>query len=166
MVSNGVPSVKGIWLLQNSTSGEVTSISDEAKRSGMVRQGQNWSSGEGMNEGLECRFLGSFPMEGDSFLGQFKQGSGNLGESLDESSIEVTESQESLDLFYCMWCGPTSDPSQLCRVHPDLAIGNDDAKILNRGLCKDTFFRFEVKVISFQPGQDFMRELVQLVQII
>jgi hypothetical protein len=39
MVSNGVPLVKGIWLLQYSTSGEVTSISDEAKGSGMVRQG-------------------------------------------------------------------------------------------------------------------------------
>jgi hypothetical protein len=92
MISNGVPSVKGIWLLQNSTGGKVTSVSDEAKGSGMVRQGQNWSSGKGMNEGSKCRFLVSFPMEGDSFLGWFKQGPGDLGKSLDESSIEVTES--------------------------------------------------------------------------
>jgi hypothetical protein len=92
MISNGVPSVKGIWLFQNSTSSKVTCISDEAKWSGMVWQGQNWSSGEGMNEGLECRFLVAFPMEGNSFLGKFKQGSGDLGESLDELTIEVTES--------------------------------------------------------------------------
>jgi hypothetical protein len=69
MISNGVPSVKGIWLLQNSTGGKVTSVSDEVKGSGIVRQGQNWSSGKGMNEGSKCRFLVSFPMEGDSFLG-------------------------------------------------------------------------------------------------
>jgi hypothetical protein len=163
MISNGVPSVKGIWLLQDGTSGEVTSISDEAKGPGMVRQGQNWSSGEGMNEGLECRFLVTFPKERDSFLGKFKQGSGDLGESLDEPAVEVTETQESLDLFHHTWCGPISDSSEFGRVHPDLAIGNDDTQVFDRGLCKDTFFWFEVKIISFQPGQDFMRELVQLV---
>jgi hypothetical protein len=80
-----------------------------------------------MDEGSERRFLVMFPMERDSFFGQFEQGPGDLGESLDELSVEVTESQESLDLFHRPWCGPTSDSSELGRVHLNLAIGDDDA---------------------------------------
>jgi hypothetical protein len=45
-----------------------------------------------MNEGSECRFLVMFPKEGNSFLSEFEQGPGDLGESLNESSVEVTES--------------------------------------------------------------------------
>ena len=42
-----------------------------------------------------------------------------------------------------------------------MALGDDDAKVLDRELIKGAFFRFEVEVVSSKAGKDIVSQLVE-----
>src|SRR5712672_952327 len=89
--SNRVPAVEKVRLFQNGTESEVTSIGDDAKRKGGIREGEDGGDGKGVNEGAKGRFLGHGPNVGDVFLCESKERVCNLGIVLDEATVEVAE---------------------------------------------------------------------------
>src|SRR5712675_1431184 len=63
--SNRVPSVEKVGLFKNGTESKVTSIGDDVKREGGIREGEDRGDGTGVNEGAKGRFLGCGPNVGD-----------------------------------------------------------------------------------------------------
>ncbi len=86
-----MPSVKCIRLFQNGPHSKITSVSDEAEWSGVVREGQNRGCGEGSDEGSESSFCCTIPDEQGVLLCKVEEGSGNGGIILDKLPVEVTE---------------------------------------------------------------------------
>ncbi len=84
-------SVKCNGLFQNGPCSKITSISDKAERSGVVREGQNRGCGEGSDEGSESSFCRTIPDEWGVLLCKVEEGSGNGGIVLNKPPVEVTE---------------------------------------------------------------------------
>src|SRR5712671_3709295 len=89
--SNRVPSVEKVGLYKNGTESEVTSIGDDAKRKGGIREGKDRGDGKGINEGAKGKFLGRGPNVGDVFLCESKERVCNLGIVLDEATVKVAK---------------------------------------------------------------------------
>src|SRR5712672_2694746 len=89
--SNRVPSIEKVGLFKNGTKSKVTSISDDAKRKGGIREGEDRSNCKGVNEGAKGRFLGCGPNVGNIFLCESKERVCNLGIVLDEATVEVAK---------------------------------------------------------------------------
>lgn len=106
---------------------------------------QNWSRAEGPFEFLEC-FLGAgTPEQGLGLcLEHGGQRSCMLTEILDETSIEIGKSLESLNLLYQLKSRPLRDCSNLPLVHLDSLMSDDITKELYRGAMELTFLQFEV----------------------
>ena len=86
-----MPSIEKVWLFKNGTKSEVTSIGDDPKRKGGIREGEDRSDHKGVNEGAKGRFLGCGPNVGDVFLCESKERVCNLGIVLDEATVEVAK---------------------------------------------------------------------------
>src|SRR5712672_2240504 len=89
--SNRVPSVEKVGLFKTGTESKVTSIGDDAKRKGGIREGKDQGDGKGVNEGVKGRFLGCGPNVGDVFLCESKERVCNLGIILDEAMVKVAK---------------------------------------------------------------------------
>ncbi len=86
-----MPSVQCIGLFQNGPRSEITSVSDESERSGVVRKGQNRGCDESSDKGSEGGFCRTIPDERGVLLCKVEEGSGNGGIVLDKPPVEVTE---------------------------------------------------------------------------
>ena len=71
--SNRVPAIEEVGLFKNGTKSKVTSIGDDAKRKGGIREGEDRGDGKGVNEGAKGRFLGCGPNVGNIFLCESKE---------------------------------------------------------------------------------------------
>src|SRR5712672_4283341 len=89
--SNRVPLIEEVGLLKNGTESKVTSIGNDTKRKGGIREGEDWGDGKGVNEGPKGRFLGRGPNVGDVFLCERKERVCNLGIVLDEATVKVAK---------------------------------------------------------------------------
>src|SRR5712672_1414510 len=89
--SNRVPLVEKVGLFKNGTKSEVTSIGDDMKRKGGIREGEDRGDRKGVNEGAKGRFLGHGPNVGDIFLCESKERVCNLGIILDEATVKVAK---------------------------------------------------------------------------
>lgn len=67
-----------------------------------------------------------------------------LTENLDETSIEIGKSLESLNLLYRLESRQLRDCSYLPLVHLDSLMADDITKELYRGAMELTFLQFEV----------------------
>ena len=57
MISDGVPTIKGIRLFKDGSCGKVTGISDKTKGLGVIRESQNWGRNEGLQQGSKGSLL-------------------------------------------------------------------------------------------------------------
>jgi hypothetical protein len=73
---------------------------------------------------------------------------------LNETSVEVAEAEEGLEVFEFSGAGPIRDSEDFGRVHLDTTVGNNYPEILNRGLIEEAFFRFKVEVMSVEACKD------------
>src|SRR5712671_5911637 len=152
--SNRVPAVEKVGLFKNGTESEVTSIGDDTKRKGRIREGKDWGDGKGVNEGAKGRFLGRGPNVGDVFLCESKERVCNLGIVLDEATVKVAKAKEGLEFLNGLWLRPFGDTGNLGRVHGDGSFRNDDAEIFDRSLVKRAFLGFEEEVVFLEAGED------------
>ena len=63
-----------------------------------------------------------------------------VGEAFDEPAVEVRKTKEGLDLLSTCCGGPLCNAGHLYGVHSNFAVGDDQAKILDRGLLELAFF--------------------------
>ena len=70
-----------------------------------------------------------------------------MGESFDESSIEVPKSKPRSDLFDGFQNWPISDSFQFAGVHHHFSFFNDKSKVFDSSFAEFAFARFEVEVI-------------------
>ena len=89
--SNRVPSIEEVGLFKNGTESKVTSIGDDTKRKGGIREGEDRGDGKGVNEGAKGRFLGRGPNVGDVFLCESKERVCNLGIVLNEAMVKIAK---------------------------------------------------------------------------
>ena len=61
--------------------------------------------------------------------------------------IEVAKSKEQLNLLFICWGSPICDSSNFDRVHADLSVSNDDAKIFGLVLVEGTLVQVKVQLI-------------------
>ena len=85
----------------------------------------------------------------------------DFGVVLDEATIEIAETEEALGFFEVAWNRPIRDCLYFGGVHFDLAMGDDDTKVLNRRLVEETFLRFEVQIEFDKVTEDFMGKFVE-----
>jgi hypothetical protein len=67
--------------------------------------------------------------------------------SLNESLIEVTKTKERLDLSFISWCFPICNSGDFDGIHADLAISDNDAKVLGFLLIEHAFVQVEVQLV-------------------
>src|SRR5712671_2024767 len=154
--SNRVPSIEEVGLFKNGTKSKVTSISNDTKRKGGIREGEDRGDGKGINEGAKGRFLGCGPNVGDVFLCESKERVCNLGIILDEATIKVAKAEEGLEFLNGLWLGPFGDTRNLGRVHGNRSFRNDDAEVFDRSLVERAFLGFEEEVVFLEAGEDVM----------
>ena len=70
-----------------------------------------------------------------------------MGESLDELSVEVSESKPRAYLLHVLWDWPFSYPIKFARVHRHFAFFDDKSEVFNPCLAEFAFSRFKVKVV-------------------
>jgi hypothetical protein len=63
--------------------------------------------------------------------------------------IEVTGSQETVNIFDSHWSWPLYDSFNFYSVHFDFALSNDDAEVFHLFLVEGTFLGFEEEVMVF-----------------
>ena len=78
-------------------------------------------------------------------MGECMEGVGNLREVADESSVEVHEPYEGLDILYLHWLWPVCHSLDLNRVHHYMVFGDDKPKVihLSMSMFKFTFLQLE-----------------------
>ena len=80
--------------------------------------------------------------------------------------IKVTEAEERLKFFEFLGLGPICNGGKFGRVHFNLAMGDNDTKILNESLIKRAFLGFEVKVIFGKVGENFMDKFIKVGEVV
>src|SRR5258708_23160199 len=73
-------------------------------------------------------------------MGEHMEGVGNLGEVVDESSVEVHKPYEGLDILYLCWLWPVHDSLDLNRVHCYMVFGDDKPREFTLLILNFTFF--------------------------
>src|SRR6266436_9608348 len=64
-------------------------------------------------------------------LGEHMEGAGNLREVTDESSVEVHEPYEGLDILDLCWLWPVCDSLDLDRVHRYMVLRDNKPKVVH-----------------------------------
>src|SRR5882724_6173341 len=77
-------------------------------------------------------------------------------------SVEIDESYKGLDFSHISGCQPVLDACNLNWVHLYVAFGEDESKVFNLRLLKDTFLRFEVKSVFPKDVEDLYYDGVVL----
>jgi hypothetical protein len=159
-----VPTIEKVGLFENGTKSKVTGISDNTKRKGGIREGEDWSDGKGVNERAKGRFLGCGPNVWNILLCESKEGVCNLGVVLDEATVEVAEAEEGLEFFNCLWLGPFGDTGDFGGIHCNRSFRNDDTEVFNGGLVEGAFLGFEEEVVFLEAGENIMGKSVEELQ--
>ena len=115
----------------------------------MIRESKDRGCSEGVDKGMEGRFLGGKPLERDFLLGEVEQGACYARKILDKTALEVAKTKKGLDLLDGLWSGPISDSSHLGWIHRNMTVLDDNSKVFNGCLGKDTFLCLEIKVVFF-----------------
>jgi hypothetical protein len=122
--------------------GEVGSVGFEGEGESRVEDGQDGSGGEEWFELLERGEGGVGGLEDGSFTEEGSEGSDDGGEARDESSIEVSEAEEGLDVLDRTGLGPVKDRLDLRSVPPDAVGANDEAEEVDLVLEEGASSRF------------------------
>jgi len=93
--------------------------------------GEDWSGGECIFEEVEgvAGFL--VEVEGGTFVSKAGEWNNDVGVVVNESTVEVSEAQEGLDVFHLPQLGPVVDGLDLVCSHGEIVGGKDVAKILD-----------------------------------
>jgi hypothetical protein len=80
-------------------------------------------------------------------FGQFKKGFGMMGETLDESTVEVRKTKEGL--YFPLHCGswPLCHPCDFDQIHVNLTLQDDKSKIFDHSLLKITLIVMKVQLV-------------------
>jgi len=95
---------------------------------------------------MECLFLFLVPVEGDIFLCEIEQWSGQGGVVFNKMTVEVTKAQPFLDFFHGFWSWPVANSCKFDWIHMEFAFGNDQTQIFHGCLVKGTFLGLEVEI--------------------
>ena len=115
---------------------------------------------------VKSRGMFFVPREGEILLSEGEERVSDFGVVLDEMTIEIAEAKEALGFFEVTWDRPICDCLYFGRVHFDLAMGDDDTEVLDRGLVEKTFLGFEVQIKFEEMVEDFMGEFVECGKIV
>ena len=91
------------------------------------------------------------PMEGNPFLGQIMEWSGECGEVRDELLVEVAKSDEGSDCFYRLGGLPLFHGLQFGGIHEYFSICDYQSQVLHFCLIKGTLGQFEVEIFLLHP---------------
>ena len=89
-------------------------------------------------------------MEWGTLLGEIIEGSGDLCKAFDEPLVEVEESDKGLALLQVPWDWPLNNSSNLCWVHRDAIMRDDQTEVLHLISLKLALLRLEVELVSTQ----------------
>jgi hypothetical protein len=121
----------------------------------VIREGEYWGCGDDPLEFLERFLLGWSPFPLDVLFREIVQGESNLRKVLDETSVEVEETDEGAKLFEGLRNWPVKDALDLYRIHRDLSLGNDKAEELDFGDLELALLRFDEQLMLSENLEDF-----------
>ncbi len=93
------------------------------------------------------------------------QGGRMQTEILDETSIEISKSQESLKLLYRLGNWPLRDGSHLPLVHLNSLLANDVAEELHCGPMELALLQTEVQMVLAEPLKDLLNVVAMVSQV-
>jgi hypothetical protein len=112
-------------LINDTTCGESGSIYFYLGELLRCPNSQDWFSGEGSLKLVEGLLLGRTPDKRNIFLGKIVKGMANLGEVLNEVSVEVSKANEALYFFKTFRNGPINNDFNFNWVHRNFAMTNN-----------------------------------------
>jgi len=117
---------------------------------------QDGGRGKGLFEEVKGSLLGCIPVElnlGGAELGERLNYS---GVAFNESPVEISKSQERLELPHSPGSLPLSDSLDFLRIHLEGIWGNDKTKEASLGSVELTFFTFDIEASSSQLVKDLV----------
>ena len=116
-------------------------------------------------EKLKCLSCGVQEGPGDAFLSKAGQWNSDFGIIVDETAIEVEETQEQLQFPLVSWYFPFSSGLDLLRISAQLTITNDHAQELNFRFLKEALLLFQVQMMMLQALQHLMNQHTMFLDI-
>src|SRR5262249_26970047 len=113
------------------TSREVRAVGFDSVWLEIVWRGEYRGGSDGSLETVEGFLLEGTPLEHGRRAGSIEQRSSDLGEVLDEPSIEVGETEESLYVRLTVGDGPLSNASGFNGIHRDSVVRDDQAEVFD-----------------------------------
>jgi hypothetical protein len=104
---------------ENSSDSEVGSIGLDRGRAIRVEVGEHWSSGEGVLQLVKSLASWTVKSERMILLEESCERSCNLGKALDETTVEVGEPDEYLEITHRRRLGPINNSRDLLGIHLD-----------------------------------------------
>ena len=112
-----VPVAVGIGLEENSTRCMFRCVRSNGERGSEVREVEDGFGEEEAFEGVEGGLTSRGPIPGEVFLGEVEEGAGNIGVVRDETSVEIGEAEERVNVFHLGGGRPVCDSVEFDRVH-------------------------------------------------
>jgi len=101
---------------------------------------------------IKCLLTVLSPVPGSIFSGQLGEWGHCFGVSMDETSVKVCESKESLDIFQLAGSGPILDDFDLALVHLEALWAEHKTQEFYLSLVKGTFRGEGIKFVLSQSS--------------
>ena len=124
-----MPVPVGVGLKEDGTGRVFGRVGGDGKRSREFREVEDGFCKEEAFEGAKGGLAGGGPIPREVLLGEIEERASDIGIVGDESSVEIGETKERVDVFHLGWCGPTCDTIELDGIHGQLAGFDDHAEV-------------------------------------
>ena len=116
---------------------------------------EDWSGGKGLLQEVESgvTIIGEFPRS--VFAGKPHERNDNVRVVVDESMVEVCESEEGLDVLHFPWFQPIRDGLNFLHGHRESVGGKTETEVLSGGGMEFTFLWLGKEIVFLEALEDF-----------
>ena len=104
--------------------------------------------------------------QGVSFSGEPSEGDHNVGEIINESTIEIGEAQKGLDILYPLGLRPVADGLDFVLGHCQSRWCETIPEVLHRFQVELTFFGFGIQAVLSQMAKHFLNVFLVILLIV
>ena len=141
-----MPIAVGVGLEKDGARRVFGGVRGNSKGGREVREAEDGFREEETFEGIKGGLAGGGPIPREILLGEIEERASDVGIVGDESSVEIGETKEKVDIFHLGRRGPVCDAVKLDGVHGEFAGFHDHSKIFHLVGGELALLKFQVEV--------------------
>ena len=140
---------------QNASNGIVQGVGLDHKWSVRNPMSKDWSGGKGLLQEVESgvTIISEFPRS--VFAGKLCERNDDVGVVVDESTLEVHEFEEELDVLHLLWFWPIGDGLNFLHGHGKSIRGKTETEVLSGSGMEFTFLWLGKEIVFSEVLKDF-----------